>query len=102
MPSPRDVLRKYGPIVHTCVVSGRSPVRNAVRLGLQTAMETCAFWNWTPDAASLARLGAWTGPPYEAITGAKSSTTMKRTDVRTFVWFARAAMSVVMRQAARI
>jgi hypothetical protein len=30
MPSPREVSRKYGPMVQTWVVSGRMPVKNAV------------------------------------------------------------------------
>ena len=40
IPSPREVFRKYGPIVQTCVVSGLNPVRNAVREGAQTATDT--------------------------------------------------------------
>ena len=64
MPRPsRAECRKYGSMVHTWVVSGRSPVRKAVREGAHTAMETKARWNCVPRAARRSRLGVCAGKP---------------------------------------
>ena len=76
IPSPRDVARKYGPIVHTWVVSGRRPVKNAVREGAQTAMDTKALRICVPLAASRLRFGVIARPPYTSRAVPRSSTTL--------------------------
>jgi len=76
IPSPRDVARKYGPIVHTWVVSGRRPVKNAVLEGAQTAMDTKALRICVPLAASRLRFGVIASPPYTSRAVPRSSTTL--------------------------
>src|SRR4051812_43908661 len=78
------VTRKSVSRSHTLMVSGRSPVINEARDGLQTACCACACRNTAPDRASRSMFGVLMSvSPKTPSVGRRSSTPMKSTFGRT-------------------
>src|SRR3954469_17241009 len=78
------VTRKSVSRSHTLMVSGRSPVINEARDGLQTACWACACRNTAPDRASRSMFGLLMSvSPKTPSVGRRSSTAMNSTFGRT-------------------